>query len=251
MKREGIDGLRARDDLREPLMASIEEAELVRERGETERALESLCAIRAKAAKDGDLEAVGLASAHIVVCYKHLYQKTGAAINLLKMETESEQALALPLPDRLKAVFWMRRADVACERREFDQAEVFGQRGYDLVEKHSYAEVDCLGRLAHAKTMSGKFTEAESFFARATDILAGMPSHRTFHRVTVESGLLARRTKLALNQKRYASAVRHFIRGYLLAWEYRIRYGMPQRVKQYHRGLWRAISSILRLGGRS
>jgi hypothetical protein len=88
------------------------------------------------------------------------------------METESEQALALPLLDRLKAVLWMRRSDVACERGDFDQAETFRQRAYDLAKKHGYVEADCLGRLAFAKTMSGKLTEAESLFARANDTLA-------------------------------------------------------------------------------
>jgi hypothetical protein len=95
--------------------------------------------------------------------------------------------LALPLPDRLKAVLWMRRSDVACEGGDFDQAESFGQRGYDLAEKHSQA--DCLGRLAFAKTMSGKLTEAESLFARANDILEGMPGPKTFRQATLESGL--------------------------------------------------------------
>jgi hypothetical protein len=239
--------MRAGDESSRALVRSIEQAELARERGETESALAALCAIRSKAAIDGNLEAVGLASTHIVVCYKHLYQNTGAEINLLKMETESEQALALPLPDRLKAVLWMRRSDVACERGDFAQAETFGQRAYDLAEKHSYAEADCLGRLAFAKTMSGKLTEAESLFARATDILAGMPGPTTFRHVTLKSGLLARRTMLALGQKRYQNAVKHFICGYLLAWEYRIRYGMPQRVRQYHRGLWQAMKQRLQL----
>jgi hypothetical protein len=74
------------------------------------------------------------------------------------METETEYALALPLPDRLKAVLWMRRSDVACEGGDFDRAESFGQRGYDLAEKHGHVDADCLGHLAFAKTMSGKLT---------------------------------------------------------------------------------------------
>jgi hypothetical protein len=41
-------------------MQAIEQAELMREHGETESALAALCAIRSKAASDGNLEAVGL-----------------------------------------------------------------------------------------------------------------------------------------------------------------------------------------------
>jgi hypothetical protein len=47
----------------------------MREHGQTESALAALCVIRSKASNDGNLEAVGLASA---LCYKHLYQNTGA-----------------------------------------------------------------------------------------------------------------------------------------------------------------------------
>jgi hypothetical protein len=49
---------------------------------------------------------------------------------------------------------------------------------------------------------------------------------RLFQRVTLQSGLLARETRLFLRQKRYAKALAYFLKCYSLAWEYRIRFGM-------------------------
>jgi hypothetical protein len=51
---------------------AIGQMEIARERGQTIYALEGLRAIRSKAVEQENLEAVGLATAHIVVCYKHL-----------------------------------------------------------------------------------------------------------------------------------------------------------------------------------
>jgi len=83
--------------------------------------------------------------------------------------------------------------------------------------------------------MMGHLIEAEALFARAEKIIAEAKGPRTFRRITLKSGLLVRRVRLLLVQKRYGRAILHFCRGYFLAWEYRLRYGMPQRVKQYHR----------------
>jgi hypothetical protein len=85
----------------------IGQLEIARERGQTAYALEGLRAIRSKAVEQENLEAIGLATAHIVVCYKHLYQNTGIYTHLLTMENELKQGLALAVPDRFKAVFWM------------------------------------------------------------------------------------------------------------------------------------------------
>lgn len=168
----------------------------MRERGGTRQALEGLCAIRAKAAMGGHLEAASLATAHIIVCYKHLYQNTNAETYLLQMEAELEHALASPLPDGFKAIFWMRCADVECERGNFHRAEFLCDRAYHMIEKSGYAEAECLGRSAHVKTMLGKLTEAENSFERAIEIISGMHSPKSFRSVTLESGLLARWTNL-------------------------------------------------------
>jgi tetratricopeptide (TPR) repeat protein len=219
--------------------------EIARERGHTTYALEGLRAIRSKAVEQENLEAVGLATTHIVVCYKHLYQNTGIHTHLLTMENELKQGLALPVPDRFKAVFWMRYSDIECERGNFDQAQFCFRQAHFLISKNSHAEAECLGRWAYIKTMLGELSSAEELFATATTIMAGRKGLRTFQRVTLESGLLARRIPLCLAQRRYASAVKCFIRGYWLAWEYRFQYRMPQRVRQYHRAIRRAISSLL------
>jgi hypothetical protein len=83
----------------------IRELEIARERGQSTYALERLCAIRSKAIEQGNLEAVGLATAHIVVCYKHLYQNTGSNTYLLTMENELKDALACRFQIRLKQCF--------------------------------------------------------------------------------------------------------------------------------------------------
>jgi hypothetical protein len=64
------------EGLKLPWQHVIGQMEIARERGHTTYALEGLRAIRAAAAEQVNLEAVGLATAHIVVCYKHLYQNT-------------------------------------------------------------------------------------------------------------------------------------------------------------------------------
>lgn len=224
---------------------AIGQMEIARERGQATYALEGLRAIRSKAVEQENLEAVGLATAHIVVCYKHLYQNTGIHMHLLTMENELKQGLALPVPDRFKAVFWMRYSDIECERENFDQAQFCCRQAHFLISKNSHAEAGCLGRWAYIKTMLGELSRAEELFASATTITAVSEGLRTFQRVTLESGLFARRIPLCLAQRRYASAVKSFIRGYWLAWEYRFRYRMPQRVRQYHRAIRRAISSLL------
>jgi tetratricopeptide (TPR) repeat protein len=235
------------EDPKPPWQHLIGQLEIARERGQTTYALEGLRAVRAQAAEQGDLEAVGLATAHIVVCLKHLYQNTGTHSHLLTMEKELKQALALPVSDWFKAVFLMRYADVECERGNFQQAEFCCREAHSLTSKNSHAEAECLGRWAYAKTLLGELSEAEDLFALATKIIAEHKDPRTFQRVTLESGLLARRIKLCLARKRYASAAKCFLRGYSLAWEYRLIYGMPQRVRQYHQGLCRAVGSTLRL----
>jgi len=120
----------------------IGELEIARERGQSKYALERLCAIRSKAAEQGNLEAVGLATAHIVVCYKHLYENTGSATYLLTMENELKQALALSVSDPLKAVFWMRRSDIEYERGSFKQAEFCCRQAHLLINKNSHAEAE-------------------------------------------------------------------------------------------------------------
>ncbi len=234
------------EDPKPPWQHLIGRLEIARERGQTTYALEGLRAVRAQASEQGDLEAVGLATAHIVVCLKHLYQNTGTHSHLLIMEKELKQALALPISDRFKAVFWMRYADIECERGNFKQAEFCCREAHSLTSKNSHAEAECLGHWAYAKTSLGELSEAEALFARATTIIAGNDGPRTFQRVTLESGLLARRIKLCLARKQYACAVKCFIRGYSLAWEYRLRYRMPQRVRQYHQGLCRAVKLTLK-----
>jgi hypothetical protein len=233
------------EGLKSPWQHAIEQMEIARERGQTTYALKGLHAIRAAGAEQENLEAVGLATAHIVVCYKHLYQNTGINTHLLTMENELKQGLALPVPDRFKAVFWMRYSDIECERRNFEQAQFCCRQAHLLISKNSHAEAECLGRWAYIKTMLGELSRAEELFASATTIIAVSEGLRTFQRVTLESGLFARRIPLCLAQRRYASAVKCFIRGYWLALEYRFRYRMPQRVRQYHRGIRRAISSFL------
>lgn len=221
------------------------EMEIARERGQTTYALEGLRAIRSKAVEQENLEAIGLATAHIVVCYKHLYQNTGIHTHLLTMEKEVKQGLVLSVPDRFKAVFWMRYSDIECERGNFEQAQFCCRQAHFLIRKNSHSEAECLGRWAYIKTMLGELSRAEELFASATTIFAVSEGFRTFQRITLESGLLARRIPLCLAQKRYASAAKCFVRGYWLAWEYRFRYRMPQRVRQYHRGIRGAISSLL------
>jgi tetratricopeptide (TPR) repeat protein len=148
----------------------IEELEIARERGQSKYALERLRAIRSKATEQGNLEAVGLATAHIVVCYKHLYQNTGSDTYLLTMENELKQALALPVSDPIKAVFWMRCSDIEYERGSFEQAEFCCRQAHSLINKNSHAEAECLGRWGYAKTKLGELIEAEDLFARAATI---------------------------------------------------------------------------------
>ncbi|HEY2390209.1 MAG TPA: hypothetical protein VGK22_03475 [Candidatus Angelobacter sp.] len=226
--------------------ALIGQMEIARERGQTAYAMEGLSQIRTKAIEQGNWEAVGLATAHIIVCYKHLYQNTGSGCYLLTMEDELKQALTLLISDSLKAAFWMRWSDIEYERGSFSQAESCCRQAHLLIEKNTYAEAECLSRWGYAKTKLGALREAEDLFARATEIIAGIGGPRTFRQVTLESGLFARRTQLCLAQKRYVEAVRCFIRGYMLAWEYRLRYGMPQRVRQYHQRLFRAFQPALK-----
>lgn len=211
--------------------------EIAREHGQTAYALESLSEIRAKATEQGNWEAVGLATAHIIVCYKHLYQNTRSGSHLLTMEDELKQAFALPVSDSLKAVFWMRWSDIEDQRGSFSQVESCCRQAHLLIEKNSYAEAECLGRWGYAKTKLGALLEGENLFVRATEIIAGIGGPRTFRQVTLESGLFTRRTQLYFAQKRYIKAVQCFIRGYMLAWEYRLRYGMRQRVPTISSGI--------------
>lgn len=215
----------------------IERAEIDRERGKTEQALEALESIRSEASAAGDAEMVGLATAHIVLCYKHLYQNTANKLFLSKMETEIDRALALPIQDQHKAVFWLRRCDIESERGDFSRAEAFCKRACDLVEKNGGAEAEYLGHLAEVKTMIGKFTEAENLFTQAISILNTTRDLRPFHRVTLKCGLLARQTRLEMAQGRLVATLWCFLRGYRLAWVYKVRYGMGQRVLQYHAAL--------------
>jgi hypothetical protein len=222
----------------------IEKMEIVRERGDIKSALEGLRNIREEAVEEADLESAGLATAHIVVCHKHLYQNTGCQSHLLQMEAELQRGMTLEVADSLKVVFWMRLADLECERSNFEQAEFLCQHACDVVAKGGPSEAEVLNRLAHVKARSGKLADAEALFVRAAAIMAEDRGRRTFRQVTLRSGIHARRALLAVAQRRYWSAIAHLATGYLLAWEYRIRFGMPNRLRQYHRPIGRIIRSM-------
>lgn len=224
----------------------IRQLEVVRESGKTAGALAGLCAIRSEASAEGNNEGVALATAHIIVCYKHLYQNTGNKTYLFELEHELKRGLALPVPAHFKAVFWMRFSDLECERKDYGQADLCCQQAYSSIDRGTPAESECLGRWAYVKTMLGELAAAESLFTRATNIIGRTKGARTFERVTLECGLMARRIQLCLAQRRYIRAAACFIHGYALAWEYRLRYGMPQRVRQYHRAIYGSVAALLK-----
>jgi hypothetical protein len=72
----------------QPWCQQIEEKEIARERGKIDYALQGFSTIRSNAAEARDLDAVALATAQIVICYKHLFQNTGMPAHRMQMENE-------------------------------------------------------------------------------------------------------------------------------------------------------------------
>ncbi len=223
----------------------IEQAEIERELGKADRALDALAVIRSEALREKDWHAVASATGHILVCYKHLYQNTRNESYLSDMTAEVNWALELPVPEMDKAVLWLRKSDVAFALGRLTEAEAFRVRACEMVEKNSLSEVEYLGHLAEVKAIRGKLMDAECLFRRAAFILDGIPSHQSFNRVSLECGMFARRAKLAALQKRYWCASRYFLYGYHLALIYKYRYGMGQRLRQYHDALLALLSMYI------
>jgi len=215
----------------------IEQAEIERELGKADRALDVLAVIRSEALREKDWHVVASATGHILVCYKHLYQNTRNESYLSAMAAEVNWALELPIPEMDKAVLWLRKSDVAFALGNLTDAEALRVQACEMVEKNSLSEAEYLGHLAEVKAMCGKLMEAEYLFGCAATILEGTRRHRSFNQVSLECGMFARRAKLAALQKRYWCASRYFLRGYHLALIYKYRYGMGQRLRQYHDAL--------------
>jgi tetratricopeptide (TPR) repeat protein len=236
----------SRDDQESSLRNRLKRFEKAREQGQTSHALEGFRAVRQEAAKKGDTEIVALATAHMVVCYKHIYQNTKGQSSLLLMEAEIKQALSLLCSKDIKTVLLLRYADLECERGNLIEAESFCRQADQLIIKGGQSEAECLRRWAQCKTLLGKLAEAEQLLNRSAEIVKKLGAPKTFESVSFECGLLAHHARLSFAQRRYAAAAKHFCQGYVLAWEYRLRYGMPQRVTQYHRGLFQALGAMHR-----
>jgi tetratricopeptide (TPR) repeat protein len=221
------------------LQQRIEQAEILREHGDTAGALSMLTAIISEASEAQDYQSLASALGHCIVCFKHLFQNGGGEDHLRGMEQDIEQGFGLPIPEAGKAVFYLRLGDVQMLRGNLPAAEAAYSKAYEVVSKGDHTEAEYLGHLAEAKAFNGKCAESIELLNQALAYMKTCPNVRPFHRVVIVSGLKARMIRAALKCGRYELAISSFVYGYAQAWWLKVNYRMPQRLNQYHSAIFR------------
>lgn len=221
------------------LRQQIEQAEELREQGNSDEAMVLLTEVVQQAQERGHLNLVASALGHRILCHKHLFQNTGNEVHLVNMEQDVAHGLALPIAEMDKAVFYLRQGDTFLFRNYAQQAENAYDTACTLVAKGGHAEAEYLGHLAEAKSLNGKCNEAIELLLQAIGIANIAQNVRPFHKLIILSGLQARLIKTALACKKYGLAIGAFVNGYSIAWWLRLWYHMPQRLNQYHTAIFR------------
>ncbi len=215
----------------------IRKAELLRERGNYTEAVYILDSVIEYALKNKKPYLESDARGHLIVCYKHLYERNYDSFWLDYMYTCARAGLFLNLPEVDKRVFYLRLGEFEYYRKEYDKAEVLFRKAHLLVNKDCREEAEYLAHLVSVLVARSELFEARDLLARAF-VLMNMPrvrkDTRPFHRLIILAGLYLLEYKLNLRSGLGASAARKaYLKGYAIALWLKWRHKMPQRLTQF------------------
>jgi tetratricopeptide (TPR) repeat protein len=211
----------------------IERAELLRERGDVNSAFRLLSKVIDDSILDGDVATTATALGQRIACYKIMFQEVKDIIYFEAMEKDLEFGLALPVSESDKAIFFLGKGEVCLFMNDSEEAERFFEKACEVVPKGGFIEAEFNGYLASAKSINGKSKEALRLLDKSLALTQQKVPQR-FKKISVIAELHLYRICVALSCGKYRAAISSFLKGYLRARWLKLRFGMPQRLKEYH-----------------
>lgn len=221
------------DTTKGDLEEMIKGAEKVRERGRTNLAIVLFEDVINESKKLGWPDIQASALGHLIVCYKHLYQKSGNTVHVKQMIELCKRGMILDVPEGTKSVFALRKGDCYGIFGEFDLAANEYRKAIKMAAGNSALIAEYQGHQADNLIDKGSPEEALNRLKSADlTLYFESDSLRLFHYRTIKAGFRYKMAKAAYRIGKYGSAVLYGVQGFWLALVLAIRHLKPARLMQ-------------------
>lgn len=218
----------------------VQQAALLRERGQIVEAVTLLDQVMTTCEKNGDWIHFADALAERIVCWKHLLQnrpRSQESKYLSLMKRDAEAGLRLRVSISYKSPFYLRLGDYYIFLRDFVLAERAYRKAVDLKEGE-FDEGEYIAHWAESLLAVEQTQYALKVIRKSLNLaMKRKGGYERWHWLIVLSGILSRKVKIDLVNGHKRSAQKAFAKGYALAWVLLVWYWKPQRWRQYHQAI--------------
>ncbi len=210
--------------------ALIRKGEDVRERGNPDKAIEIFNELLSNSPLSIQASALG----HIIVCYKHLYQKTDDLDYVSNyMMPLCQRGLEMEISEAEKSVFKLRQGDCYLALSKPNEAVELYKEALSMLPSGSPQKGEYRSHLAFGLAMAGRLSDAYNQLDVAEYQIDTAEGLKPFHRRVIVAGLRYKQAKIQKMNGDYFLAFTAGLQGLYQALVLAIWYWYPVRLKQF------------------